>query len=225
MASRLLLAVGLGLAVPGTSAMELTPENWDQETSGKTVFVKFFAPWCGHCKKIKPDWDKLMKNWNKSKRAKTGLIADVDCIGAGKDLCDKHGVKSFPTLKWGDPNAMEDYTGERDYDGLKKFALDKLKPICSPANLDLCDELKKKEIADLQAMPSDELAAKIAEKQKTIKDAEESFETEVKALQEKYTQLQKTKDETVEAIKKSGLGLMLTVQAHAKKPKEGKGEL
>jgi len=28
-----------------TSAMELTPENWDAEVSGKTVFVKFQAPW------------------------------------------------------------------------------------------------------------------------------------------------------------------------------------
>jgi len=26
-------------------AMELTPENWEKETSGKTVFIKFQAPW------------------------------------------------------------------------------------------------------------------------------------------------------------------------------------
>jgi hypothetical protein len=27
------------------SAMELTPDNWDKETAGKTVFIKFQAPW------------------------------------------------------------------------------------------------------------------------------------------------------------------------------------
>jgi hypothetical protein len=27
------------------SALELTPDNWDAETTGKTVFIKFFAPW------------------------------------------------------------------------------------------------------------------------------------------------------------------------------------
>jgi hypothetical protein len=27
------------------SATELTPDNWDDETGGKTVFVKFLAPW------------------------------------------------------------------------------------------------------------------------------------------------------------------------------------
>ena len=29
----------------GASALELTPENWDEKTAGKTVFVKFLAPW------------------------------------------------------------------------------------------------------------------------------------------------------------------------------------
>jgi hypothetical protein len=28
-----------------TGAMELTPDNWDKETAGKTVFIKFQAPW------------------------------------------------------------------------------------------------------------------------------------------------------------------------------------
>jgi len=33
------------LAVIGCSAMELTPANWDSATAGKTVFIKFQAPW------------------------------------------------------------------------------------------------------------------------------------------------------------------------------------
>jgi hypothetical protein len=33
----------LGLAV--ANAIELTPDNWDAETAGKTVFIKFLAPW------------------------------------------------------------------------------------------------------------------------------------------------------------------------------------
>jgi len=35
----------LALAVAVASATELTPANWDSETAGKTVFVKFQAPW------------------------------------------------------------------------------------------------------------------------------------------------------------------------------------
>jgi len=27
------------------AAVELTPDTWDAETAGKTIFVKFLAPW------------------------------------------------------------------------------------------------------------------------------------------------------------------------------------
>jgi len=169
---------------------------------------------------MKPDWDKLMKNWNKGDRAKTSLIADVDCTAEGKPLCDEHGVQGFPTIKWGDPSSMEKYEGGRDYEALKKFAKNNLKPVCSPTNIDLCDDAKKAEIAELQALPAADLAEKIAEKKKTIKDAEEKFEADVKALQAKYEQLQKDKDAAIAEVKASGLGLMQAVQAAAKKAKE-----
>lgn len=54
------LFLGLAAATTGANAIELTAETWEAETSGKTVFVKFLAPWWGHCKKMKKDWDKLM---------------------------------------------------------------------------------------------------------------------------------------------------------------------
>merc|ERR1711988_1300001 len=138
----------------------------------------------------------------------------------GKPLCEQVGVQGFPSIKWGDASNLEDYQGGRDYEALKKFAKDNLKPMCSPANLDLCDDEKKKEIADFQAMSADDLAAKIEEKKAEIKTAESTFEEEVKKLQETYGQLQKDKDEAIANVKKSGLGLMQAVQAHAKKSKE-----
>ena len=42
----------------------LTPENYDALTGGKILFVKFFAPWCGHCKSMAPDWNKLMEEFS-----------------------------------------------------------------------------------------------------------------------------------------------------------------
>jgi hypothetical protein len=170
---------------------------------------------------MKPDWDKLMKNWNKGDRAKTSLIADVDCTtDGGKALCEQAGVRGYPTIKWGDAANLEDYEGGRSYDDLKKFAKQNLKPRCSPANLDLCDDAKKKEIADIQALPADELTAKIDAKKKEIKDAEEHFEKSVKELQATYEKLQKDKEGAIKAVKESGLGLMQAVQSHAKKAKE-----
>jgi len=41
MAKLVLLATMMATA----GAMELTPANWDEQTAGKTVFIKFLAPW------------------------------------------------------------------------------------------------------------------------------------------------------------------------------------
>jgi len=165
---------------------------------------------------MKPDWDKLIKDFAGSSSA---LVADVDCTTGGKALCDKNGVRGYPTIKWGDPSDLQDYKGARDYKGLKKFADENLKPICSPANIDLCDAEQKGKIEELQALSADDLAAKIKEKEGEQADAEKLFEKEVEKLQKKYQQLQEDKEATLQAVKDSGLGLMKAVQALAKKTK------
>jgi len=179
-----------------------------------------FAPWCGHCKSMKPDWDKLMEQYADSA---TQLIADVDCTAEGKPLCDANGVKGFPTLKYGDPSDLQDYNGGRDFDSLKKFIDEELKPGCSPANLDLCDDDKKAEITKIQAMSNSELDELIAKEEIKLEEAETLFKDEVQKLQERYEALSNEKDATVAAVKASGLGLMKSVRATA--PKSGSDEL
>jgi len=154
------------------------------------------------------------------KGSKTALVADVDCTTGGKSLCETHGIRGYPTIKWGDPSSLEDYDGGRTLSALQEFASSNLKPVCSPSNLDLCDDAKKAEITALQALSADELDAKIAEKKKEIEAAEETFNTGLKALQAKYEQLQKDKDEGIKAVKDSGLGLMQAVAAAGGKAKE-----
>jgi hypothetical protein len=151
------------------------------------------------------------------KDSATALVADVDCTAGGKDLCETHGVRGYPSIKWGDPSSLEDYDGGRSLDDLKTFAAENLKPVCSPSNIDLCDDAKKAEIEKFKAMPAEDLEAAIAEKKKEIEAAEETFSTGLKALQEKYEQLQKDKDDGIKAIKDSGLGLMQAVHATAGK--------
>jgi len=173
---------------------------------------------------MKPDWDKLMKNWNKGDRIKTSLIADVDCTAEGKPLCERAGVSGFPAIKWGDASNLEDYPGnDRTYEALKKFAKANLKPMCSPTNIDLCDNAKKKEIAKFEALSDQELDDMIEENKAKMKYAEDNFKEAVEKLQETYAQLEKDKVNTLEEVKKSGLGLMQAVQAHSKKG--GKSEL
>ncbi|VEU43491.1 unnamed protein product [Pseudo-nitzschia multistriata] len=170
---------------------------------------------------MKPDWDKLMDAFADSP---TALVADVDCTAEGKDLCSAHGVKGYPTIKWGDPSALEDYNGGRDYASLETFAKENLKPMCSPANIDLCDDAKKAEIEKFLGMAGEELDKLIAEGNKKIEDNETNFKNEVSKLQAQYQKLMDDKDLEEIKIKASGLGLMKACAAHAAKSK-GSDEL
>lgn len=165
---------------------------------------------------MKPAWDKLMGEY---KDSSTILIADVDCTAAGKPLCDANGVQGFPTIKHGDPASLEDYQSGRSYDDLSKFA-ETLKPLCSPMNMDLCDDEQRAKIEEIQAMSDADRDAKIEEYEQQIKDAEDNFQTELKALQNKYETISKEKEDTIQAVKDSGLALLKSVAAAAKKGKE-----
>lgn len=153
------------------------------------------------------------------KDSKNVVIADVDCTTEGKELCSKHGVRGYPTIKYGDPNNLEDYKGGRTLDALKKFAEENLGPTCGPANMDLCDEEKKALIMKFQAMSSADLEAAVKEKEAEQEKAEKDFKDFVEGLNKAYQDKSKEKDDTIAAVKSSGLGMMKAVAADAKTKK------
>lgn len=169
---------------------------------------------------MKPAWDGLMTEF---KDHASILIADVDCTSAGKPLCDNAGVKGYPTIKHGDPANLEDYSGGRDADSLKAFAAG-LKPVCSPSNLDLCDDEGKAAIEAVMALSDADITAQIEDGDAKIKAAEELFSSELEKLQASYQKLQADKEASVSAVKDSGLGLLKSVKAFKAKA-TGKDEL
>ena len=64
-------------------AVEVTMDNYESLVLGKNAFVKFFAPWCGHCKGMKPAWDQLGGDYAGSSSV---VVADADCTESGKEL-------------------------------------------------------------------------------------------------------------------------------------------
>merc|ERR1712048_984342 len=151
------------------------------------------------------------------KDSKTALVADVDCTAGGKSLCDSVGVRGYPTIKYGDPNNLEDYKGGRSFDALKKFAEENLGPTCGPNNLDLCDDEKKALIEKYSAMSLADLDAAITEADEKVTKAEADFKTFVDGLQKQYESESKKKDDLIASIKSSGLGFMKAVKAAKKK--------
>jgi len=162
---------------------------------------------------MKPAWDTLMEDF---KDSKTALVADVDCT-VHQDLCSKYGVQGYPTIKYGDPNNMEDYQGGRTLEDMQTFAKENLGPSCGPANLDLCDADQKKSVEEALALSDADLEQKITDGEKSLEDAESTFKSEVEKLQATYEKLQKEKDETIANVKSSGLGMLKSVKAHKSK--------
>merc|ERR1712174_45276 len=112
--------------------------------------------------------DKLTDEY---KDSSTILIADVDCTASGKAKCDEVGVRGYPTIKYGSPDDLQDYKGGRSFADLKKFT-DGLGPQCGPANLDLCDEAKKKQIEEFQALGKEKREEMIKSKEAEITNLE-----------------------------------------------------
>ena len=83
------------------------------------MLVMFYAPWCGHCKKLSPVWDKLAETLEAEKKDDI-VVAKMD---ATINELPHSRVRSFPTIrlyKKGDKEQVE-YNGERTLEGIKKF--------------------------------------------------------------------------------------------------------
>ena len=83
----------------------------------KDVLVKYYAPWCGHCKKLAPIWDELGDAFKDNKDL---VIAKFD---ATTNEAEGVNVRGYPTLIWypKDNKAGVNYEGDRDLAGLKSY--------------------------------------------------------------------------------------------------------
>jgi len=80
-------------------------------------FVMMYAPWCGHCQRLKPDWEKLAK-----KPGVEGVsVSKVDCT-ASTTTCGEYNVQGYPTLLYfRNGKKIDQYDGAKTLDGMKAY--------------------------------------------------------------------------------------------------------
>ncbi|KAL2099155.1 hypothetical protein ACEWY4_005635 [Coilia grayii] len=106
--------------------VELNPSNFNKVLQSDSLWlIEFYAPWCGHCQRLTPEW----------KKAATALkgivkVAAVDC-DQHQSLAGQYGIQGFPTIKifGANKNKPEDYQGARTSQGIVDGALTALRSL------------------------------------------------------------------------------------------------
>jgi protein disulfide-isomerase A6 len=115
--------------VPPTSDKDvivLTDENFDDVVlnSKDLWLVEFYAPWCGHCKNLEPEWSKAATELKGKVK-----LGKVDATVHGR-LAQRYSVQGYPTIKVFPPgekgSKVENYEGQRDSSAIVTYSLDQL---------------------------------------------------------------------------------------------------
>lgn len=98
-----------------SSAIDITEQSWETEVlrSDKPVVVDFWAPWCGPCRMVGPEIDKLASRVGDSVKF---VKLNID---EARDVAVRYGVMSIPTIaKFEGGEMVSQVVGARGADAL-----------------------------------------------------------------------------------------------------------
>lgn len=109
---------------PPSDVVVLNSDNFDDVVMNEDfVIVEFYAPWCGHCKKLEPEWEAAATILKKD-----GIVlAKVDAT-ENKELGETYEVTGYPTIKMFRKGNAFDYNGGRDKATIVSYLLEQAGP-------------------------------------------------------------------------------------------------
>ncbi|KAL5614703.1 hypothetical protein BROUX41_004798 [Berkeleyomyces rouxiae] len=137
-----LLTAALQLTAASSDVVSLTSENFhDFINSNDLVLAKFFAPWCGHCKALAPEYE-IAASALKDKNIK---LAKIDCTEEA-NLCSSFGVEGYPTLKvFRGADDVTPYTQARKAPAIQSYMIKRSLPAVSELTPESLEEFKDTE--------------------------------------------------------------------------------
>jgi len=113
---KLFLLVLCVCAASASDVLVLSEKNFESTIKENPfVLVEFYAPWCGHCKALAPEWE----------QAATQLkgkvpVAKVDCT-LEQALCSEQDVQGYPTIKFFRNGSPMPYNGDRKANAIEAW--------------------------------------------------------------------------------------------------------
>ena len=116
MSLRLVLGCCAALLATSSDVVDIDAHNVGELSSGAPWLVEFYAPWCGHCKRLAPTWEALATEL----KGEVG-VARVDA-SVQRALASRFGVGGFPTIFWVRRGDVRQHRGARALEDLRAFA-------------------------------------------------------------------------------------------------------
>ena len=100
----------------GEDTTPIVLEAYHNANPNKNIIVYYYAPWCGHCKRMSPIYDTFAADGRKYGYKAVKINADKNKPNP------KHNVEAFPTVIGLKGNLIKFYKADRTSEGLTMFA-------------------------------------------------------------------------------------------------------
>jgi len=145
------------------AVVTLTKDNFDSIVdNADLILVEFYAPWCGHCKHLAPEFEKAAQILQDNDPPI--ILGKVDAT-VDSELAEKFGITGYPTLFVFRKGTKSEYQGPREANGIVAYMEKQAGPGAKKIeSQDALDKIKKRSDVVVIAFTSNDNFRNVADK-------------------------------------------------------------